>query len=88
MRISILILLLLNLNLVEAQEDSTDHVPDVMGVSEKIAQKIKMVNLILHSPDLLQRVKASGDSVAQELLARAAENFLEGEEYFDRGQYL
>lgn len=88
MRISILILLLLNLNPVDAQEDSTVHVPDVMGVSEKIAQKIKMVNLILHSPDLLQRVEASGDSVARELLARAAENFLEGEEYFDRGQYL
>jgi len=47
-----------------------------------------MVNHILHSADLLQRVEASDDSMARELLARAAENFLKGEEYFDRGQYL
>lgn len=89
MRISIPILLLMfNLGLVQAQEESTGNPPDARGVSEKIEQKIKMVNLILHSVDLLQRVEASGDSVARELLARAAQNFLKGEEYFDRGQYL
>ena len=87
MRISIPILLLvLNLNPIQAQDDSTGNPPGARGVSEKIAQKIKMVNLILRSPDLLQRVEASNDSVARELLARAAENLLMGEEYFDRGQ--
>ena len=89
MRISIpALLLIFNLNLVQAQEESVANPSGVKGVGEKIAQKIKMVNHILHSADLLQRVKASGDSVARELLARAAENFLKGEEYFDRGQYL
>jgi len=89
MRISIpLLLLIFNLNLVQAQEEAAGNPSGVKAVSEKIAQKIKMVNLILHSADLLQRVEASDDSVARELLARAAENFLRGEEYFDRGQYL
>ena len=85
-----ILLLMLNLNLVQAQAQAefTDDQPGARGVSEKIAQKIKMVNHILHSADLLQRVEASNDSVAQKLLARAAENFLQGEEYFDRGQYL
>ena len=89
MRISTSILLLmLNLNLVQAQTEFTDDQSGARAVSEKIAQKIKMINLILHSADLLQRVEASNDSVAQKLLARAAENFLQGDEYFDRGQYL
>lgn len=89
MRISIPILLLMfNLNLVQAQEESTGNPSGVKSESEKIAQKIKMINHILHSADLLQRVEASDDSVARELLARAAENLLKGEEYFDRGQYL
>jgi hypothetical protein len=77
-----------NLNLVLAQENAAANPPDVKGVSEKIAQKIKMVDLILHSADLLQRVEASDDSVVRELVSRASENFLKGEEYFDRGQYL
>lgn len=86
MRFTILsLILLLNFGPVLAQQAATD---DVKSVQEKITQKIKMVNVILHSPDLLQRVEDSGDSVAQELLARAAQNFLTGEEYFDRGLYL
>jgi tetratricopeptide (TPR) repeat protein len=47
-----------------------------------------MVDHILHSPDLLQRVEQSDDSVAKDLLARAAENFLKSEEYYGRGLYL
>lgn len=89
MKISIPVLLLIfNLSLVQAQEEAAGNPSNAMGVSEKIAQKIKMVNLILHSADLLQRVEASSDSVAKELLARASQNFLMGEEYFERGQYL
>jgi hypothetical protein len=74
--------------MVQAQEEPVVNPSGVKAVSEKIGQKIKMVNHILHSADLLQRVETSGDSVARELLARAAENFLKGEEYFARGQYL
>ena len=86
MRYSILVLiLLLNLSPSGAQENVLE---DGKSVQQKIAQKIKMVNVILNSPDLLQRVQDSGDSVAQDLLARAAQNFLTGEEYFDRGEYL
>lgn len=83
-----LLILFLYLNMAMAQDESVSEQGDGPGVSEKIAQKIKMVNLILHSPDMLRRVEASGDSVVKALVARAAENFLEGEEYFDRGQYL
>jgi tetratricopeptide (TPR) repeat protein len=36
----------------------------------------------------LQRVEQSDDSVAKELLARAAQNYLKGEEYYGRGLYL
>lgn len=86
MRIKILsLILLLNFSPLLAQEE----VPtDAKSVEQKLAQKIKMINVILHSPDMLKRVEESGDSVAQDLLARAAQNFLTGEEYFDRGLYL
>lgn len=89
MQITTLILsLIFSLNVAMAQDESGAEIGSVKSTSEKIAQKIKMLNLILHSPDMLQRVEASDDSVARELLARAAENFLKGEEYFDKGQYL
>ncbi len=85
---TLLLSLIFSLNVAMAQVESGTEIGSVKSTSEKIAQKIKMLNLILHSPDMLQRVEASDDSVARELLARAAENFLKGEEYFDRGQYL
>jgi tetratricopeptide (TPR) repeat protein len=90
-RLPILILipmLILGPNRALAQEVSNPAMADVKSVQEKIAQKIKMVNRILHSPDLLQRVESSVDQVARDLLVRASQNFLNGEEYFDRGQYL
>jgi len=82
------LIFVMNQNLVFAQNETVGSEPGVQGVEAKLEQKIKMVNLILHSPGLLERVKSSNDSLARELLARAAENFLLGEEYFDRGQYL
>ena len=85
---TLLLSLIFSLNVAMAQVESGTEIGSVKSTSEKIAQKIKMLNLILQSPDMLQRVEASDDSVARELLARAAENFLKGEEYFDRGQYL
>lgn len=89
MRVPALILILIfHLDMAFAQSQSDGGLGYEKGVEEKIAQKIKMVNLILHSPDMLQRVEASDDNVAKQLLSRAAENFLKGEEYFDRGQYL
>lgn len=89
MRVPALILILIfHLDMAFAQGHSDVGLDYEKGVEEKIAQKIKMVDLILHSPDMLQRVEASDDNVVKELLSRAAENFLKGEEYFDRGQYL
>jgi hypothetical protein len=85
---SFALILILSLSMAFAQDQTGSDRGSAKGVAEKIAQKIKMVNLILHSPDMLQRVEASDDSVAKELLSRAAENFLKGEEFFDRGQYL
>ena len=82
------LIIVINQNLVFAQDEAVVGEPAVQGVEAKLEQKIKMVNHILHSPDLLERVKSSNDNLAGDLLARAAENFLLGEEYFDRGQYL
>ena len=82
------LIIVINQNPVFAQDEAVVGEPAVQGVEAKLEQKIKMVNHILHSPDLLERVKSSNDNLAGDLLARAAENFLLGEEYFDRGQYL
>jgi len=43
---------------------------------------------MLNSPEMLKRMESSDDPLAKELLARAAENYLEMDEYFDRGQFL
>ena len=83
-----ILILMLIVNTAIAQEQLLEAADGVKGVHEKIAQKIKMVNYILNGSDLLQRVQASGDRVASELLARASQNFLRGEEYFERGEYL
>lgn len=85
---TIIVIIILSLNLAIAQDESGPGQGSGSGVGEKIAQKIKMLNHVLNSPDLLQRVQLSDDSVAKDLLARAAENFLKGEGYFGRGQYL
>ena len=47
-----------------------------------------MVDYMLSSPVMLQRMQASDDELAKNILARAAVNFLEMEEYFDREQFL
>ena len=82
------IVFLLSVNLAIAQDESSPGQDAKLGVDQKIEQKLKMVDHILHSPDLLQRVEQSDDSVAKDLLARAAENFLKSEEYYGRGLYL
>jgi tetratricopeptide (TPR) repeat protein len=82
------IVILLSVNLAVAQDESSPGQDAKLGVDQKIEQKLKMVDHILHSPDLLQRVEQSDDSVAKDLLARAAENFLKSEEYYGRGLYL
>ena len=58
------------------------------GVERKLEQKLQMVNHVLNSRDLIERIYGSDDEVAKQLWNRAAENFLRGEEYFDRGQFL
>jgi tetratricopeptide (TPR) repeat protein len=82
------IVFLLSVNLAIAQDESSPGQDAKLGVDQKIEQKLKMVDHILHSPDLLQRVEQSDDSVAKDLLARAAENYLKSEEYYGRGLYL
>ena len=54
----------------------------------RLKQKIKMVDFILRSPDMQRRRQASDDKLAKDLLARATNNFMEMDEYFDRGEYL
>ena len=66
---------------------NTDPI-NVRGVQDKIAQKIRMVNMILNSPDLQQRIEASEDSLVRDLHERAVENFYTGTEYFEGGKYL
>lgn len=66
---------------------NTDPI-NIRGVQDKIAQKIRMVNMILNSPDLQQRIEASEDSLVRDLHDRAAQNFYTGTEYFERGEYL
>lgn len=82
------LMLLLPLNFAVAQQDSAAAAEEVRGVREKIAQKIGMIDRILSSPELLQRVEASKDPVAEALFSRASENFVVGQEYFSQGQYL
>ena len=55
---------------------------------EQLRHKITMVGIMLNSPEMLKRMESSDDPLAKELLARAAENYLEMDEYFDRGQFL
>ena len=89
MQVSTFILvLLLSVKLAIAQDESSPGQDGNRGVDQKIEQKLKMVDHILQSPDLLQRVEQSNDSVAKALLARAAENYLKGEEYYGKGLYL
>lgn len=61
---------------------------DATAANERLKQKIKMVDFILRSPDMEQRRQTSADELAKDLLARATQNFLEMDEYFDRGDYL
>ena len=81
-------LLLLPLDIAVAQQDTAAAAEEVRGVREKIAQKIGMIDTILSSPELLQRVEQSKDPVAEALFSRAAQNFIVGQEYFSHGQYL
>lgn len=83
-----ILILLLPLNIALAQQDAAGTEEEIRDKREKISQKIEMINVILNSPELLQRVESSKDPVAEALLSRAAQNFLVGEEYFGRGQYL
>lgn len=71
---------------VNAQQDAEFRNADAANV--RLKQKIRMVEYILKSPDMLQRRQASDDELAKDLLARATTNFLEMDEYFDQGEYL
>ena len=78
----------LGLAVVFAQEKTVTGNQDLKNGNLQLKQKMKMVNYMLNSPVMSQRLKTSDDRLAKDLLARAAENFLNAEEYFDRGQFL
>ena len=84
-RILITLLIVMSTGAARASEGQDDR--DV-GVEQKLAQKIMMVDHILHSPDMAARIEASDDDVARQLMHRAAQNFREGEGYFGQGKYL
>jgi hypothetical protein len=89
MRILILLLLLpLGLTVGHAQQAAPDNEQTQVQSSDQLKHKIAMVDYMLSSPVMLQRMQASDDELAKKILARATVNFLEIEEYFDRGQFL
>ena len=71
-----------------AQQEAAVSEQDEKTANDQLNQKIKMVDYMLHSPAMLQRMEASDDKLAKDLLARAAENFLIMDEYFDRDEFL
>ena len=82
MRIPVLAVLILLIAMhAHAQQETS-------GTKTRLQHKIKMVEFILTSPGTQQRLQASGDEVARELLARAAQSFAEADEYFLRDKYL
>lgn len=89
MRILILLLLFsLGLTVGLAQQAAPDSEQPQKESSDQLRQKIIMVDYMLSSPVLTQRMQASDDELAKKIIARAAVNFLEIEEYFDRGEFL
>jgi len=54
----------------------------------RLKHKIKMVDFILRSPGMRQRLQVSDDSLARELLYRATSNFQKMDEYFGQNKYL
>ena len=86
--LTFLLILSMSLAVVFAQQETAASKQVENTTNNQLSQKIKMVNYMLHSPLLLQRMESSDDKLAKDLLARAAENFLNMQEYFDRGQFL
>ena len=54
----------------------------------RLKHKIKMVDFILRSPGMQQRLQASNDDLARDLLDRATVNFREMDDYFEQKKYL
>ena len=89
MRILIILLLFssaLSVALAQQAAVGSEQTKDIS--IEQLRHKIAMVDYMLSSPVMLQRMQDSDDELAKEILARATVNFLEMEEYFDRGQLL
>lgn len=86
--LTFLLIFSVGLAVVFAQQEAAVSEQEEKSANDQLNQKIKMVDYMLHSPAMLQRMESSDDKLAKDLLARAAENFLNMEEYFDRGQFL
>jgi len=89
MRILIILLLFSSAStLALAQQAAVGSEQSKVKSIEQLRHKIAMVDYMLSSPVMLQRMQDSDDELAKEILARATVNFLKMEEYFDRGQLL
>ena len=84
----LILILLLPPGLLTAGPATATPLQDSKSEQEKISQKIRMISMILNSPDLRQRAENSEDPLVEELIARASENFVSGKDYFNRGLYL
>lgn len=71
-----------------AQQDTSPAALAAVEAKTRLQHKIRMVEFILTSPSMQQRLGASKDEVAAELVNRASDNFNEMADYFARGKYL
>ena len=71
-----------------AQQETAANTLSADETRTRLQHKISMVELILTSPGMQERLQGSGDSVAIDLIDRATVSFGEAGEYFDHGKYL
>lgn len=71
-----------------AQQDTSPAALAAVEAKTRLQHKMRMVEFILTSPGIQQRLGTSTDEVAAELVNRAKNNFSEMADYFARGKYL
>jgi len=71
-----------------AQQETAPGAVTADEAKTRLQHKIRMVEFILNGPGMRQRLGASKDEVAGELVGRARKNFDEMADYFARGKYL
>ena len=82
----VLLLLLASFTTFAQQPVSADLAAQPANVS--LIHKIRMVDFIISSPEMQQRLRASDDEQVKDLFARAMKNFHEMDGYFDQERFL